>query len=115
MSHAGGFLPTYIARLDRNASAHPASMKNIHHKPSTYLRNFFFDTVTYDPLIIDVMAQRVGTDRLLFGSDYPFGDEQPLRLLDSCGFDAATRAALAGGNGAALLARTKAVNDDRGA
>ena len=55
ISHAGGFLPTYIARLDRNATAQPASMKNIHRKPSAYLRNFFYDTVTYDPLIIDVI------------------------------------------------------------
>lgn len=112
ISHAGGFLPAYIARLDRNASAHPVSMKNIRHKPSTYLRKFFFDTVTYDPLIISVIAQRVGADRLLFGSDYPFGDEEPLRLLEGCGFDAATHAAVAGGNGAALLARTNATTSE---
>jgi aminocarboxymuconate-semialdehyde decarboxylase len=108
ISHAGGFLPTYISRLDRNATAQPASMKNIRQKPSTYLKNFFYDTVTYDPLIIDLIAKRVGVDRILFGSDYPFGDADPLQMLDQCELDTTERASVAGGNGAALLARTKA-------
>jgi aminocarboxymuconate-semialdehyde decarboxylase len=114
ISHAGGFLPTYIARLDRNATAHPASVKNIHQKPSAYLRNFFYDTVTYDPLIIDAIARRVGVDRLLFGSDYPFGDADPLHTLNDCEFDTTAWASVAGGNGAALLARTKATQKPQG-
>jgi aminocarboxymuconate-semialdehyde decarboxylase len=113
ISHAGGFLPTYIARLDRNATAQPASMKNIRQNPSAYLRNFFYDTVTYDPLIIDLVARRVGVDRVLFGSDYPFGDADPLHVLDKCEFDATARASVAGGNGAALLARTKSTQKTR--
>jgi len=108
ISHAGGFLPIYIARLDRNAVAQPASMKNIRQKPSAYLKSFFYDTVTYDPLIIDVIARRVGVDRLLFGSDYPFGDTDPLHVLEKCAFEPSDRASVAGGNGAALLTRTKA-------
>lgn len=106
MAHAGGFLPTYIARLDRNATAHPASMKNISRKPSEYLRRFYYDTVTYDPLVIDIVRQRVGADRILFGSDYPFGDADPLALIDSCGFDAVTRSAITHANAAALIAST---------
>ena len=65
MAHAGGFLPTYIARLDRNAVAHPASMKNLRRRPSEYLRNSYYDTVTYDPLVIDILRRRVGADRIL--------------------------------------------------
>jgi aminocarboxymuconate-semialdehyde decarboxylase len=104
MAHAGGYLPTYIARLDRNATAHPASMKNIRRKPSEYLRNFYYDTVTYDPLVIDVVRQRVGIDRILFGSDYPFGDADPLALIGQCGFDTDARFAVTHGNAASLLA-----------
>jgi aminocarboxymuconate-semialdehyde decarboxylase len=110
ISHAGGYLPLYIARLDRNAAAHPASMKNLRRKPSEYLRNFYFDTVTYDPLIVRILAERVGADRLLFGTDYPFGDDDPMRLLDRCGFDNRTTAAVAGGNAAALLRRSGAAS-----
>lgn len=108
MVHGGGYLPTYIARLDRNATAHPLSMRNIRRKPSEYLRNFYFDTVTYDPLVIQILASRLGTDRLLFGSDYPFGDEAPLDLLNQCGFDPARHAAVASGNAATLLAKLRA-------
>lgn len=104
MAHAGGYLPTYIARLDRNATAHPASMKNISRKPSEYLRQFYYDTVTYDPLVIDILRQRIGADRILFGSDYPFGDADPLALIDSCGFDATTRSAITHDNAATLIA-----------
>ena len=86
-------------------------MKNIHRKPSVYLRNFFYDTVTYDSLIIDVIARRVGVDRVLFGSDYPFGDADPLHMLDKCNLDTTERASVAGGNGAALLVRTKAAQN----
>jgi aminocarboxymuconate-semialdehyde decarboxylase len=106
ISHAGGYLPLYIARLDRNATAHPASMKNLRRKPSEYLRNFYFDTVTYDPLIVRILAERVGADRLLFGSDYPFGDDDPMQLVHRCGFDQPTTAAVAGGNAEALLQRS---------
>jgi aminocarboxymuconate-semialdehyde decarboxylase len=105
MAHAGGYLPTYIARLDRNASAHPASLKNISKRPSEYLRQFYYDTVTYDPLVIDIISQRVGADRILFGSDYPFGDADPLALIDACGFDSATRSAVTHDTAAALIAQ----------
>jgi aminocarboxymuconate-semialdehyde decarboxylase len=111
MAHAGGYLPTYIARLDRNATAHPPSMKNISRKPSEYLRSFYYDTVTYDPLVIDIIRQRVGADRILFGSDYPFGDADPLALIDSCGFDAATRSSITHANAAALIASTHETKD----
>ena len=111
MAHAGGYLPAYIARLDRNATAHPASMKNLSRRPSEYLRRFYYDTVTYDPLVIDVLRQRVGADRILFGSDYPFGDADPLALINSCGFDAATRTAVTHANAAALIARTHEADD----
>ena len=80
-------------------------MRNIRRKPSEYLRNFYFDTVTYDPLVIQILAKRIGADRLLFGSDYPFGDEDPLEMLNHCGFDEATHAAVTCGNAQALLAK----------
>jgi aminocarboxymuconate-semialdehyde decarboxylase len=105
IAHAGGYLPLHIARLDRNAAAHPTSMRYITRKPSAYLRNFYFDTVTYDPLIIQILADRVGADRILFGSDYPFGDEDPLAVLEQCRFDEPTRRSVVGGTAAAIISR----------
>ena len=82
MCHGGGYLPFYIARLDRNATAHPASMQNISRLPSEYLRLFYYDTVTYDHRVVEMLIDRVGEDRILFGTDYPFGDVEPLKMLD---------------------------------
>jgi aminocarboxymuconate-semialdehyde decarboxylase len=106
MAHAGGYLPTYIARLDRNATAHPVSMRNISRKPSEYLRNFYYDTVTYDPFVINILRERIGADRIIFGSDYPFGDDDPLAMIGACGFDAATYAAVTSTTATALIAGT---------
>jgi aminocarboxymuconate-semialdehyde decarboxylase len=106
MAHAGGYLPTYIARLDRNATAHPASMRNIKRKPSEYLRNFYYDTVTYDPFVVNILRERIGADRILFGSDYPFGDDDPLAMIGACGFDAPTYAAVTSTTAMALIAST---------
>lgn len=106
MAHAGGYLPTYIARLDRNATAHPVSMRNISRKPSEYLRNFYYDTVTYDPFVINIVRERIGADRIVFGSDYPFGDDDPLALVGACNFDPATYAAVTGTTAERLIAGT---------
>ena len=103
MAHAGGYLPFTIARLDRNATAHPPSMANITRKPSTFLRAFHYDTVTYDPVHVDFLAARVGADRIVFGTDYPFGERAPRDLIAATQLPAASRAAVLGGNARRLL------------
>jgi aminocarboxymuconate-semialdehyde decarboxylase len=103
MAHAGGFLPLYIARLDRNATAHPPSMVNITRKPSSYLRQFHYDTVSYDPWIVDALSERIGSDRVLFGTDYPFGDPDPIAMIAQTKLDAGQRDAVLYDNGAARL------------
>lgn len=37
--------------------------------PSAYLREFYFDTCTYDPQVIAQLAKRIGADRLIMGGD----------------------------------------------
>ncbi|MDB5570754.1 MAG: amidohydrolase [Hyphomicrobiales bacterium] len=90
-AHGGGYLPAYVGRLDRNAAAHPVSMRNISRLPSECLKRFYYDTVVYDPLVLEIIGRRVGFDRLVFGTDYPFGEEQPLASLAALGFDEPTR------------------------
>lgn len=103
MAHAGGYLPFTIARLDRNATAHPPSMANITRKPSTFLRAFHYDTVTYDPVLVDFLAARVGADRIVFGTDYPFGERDPRGLVEATELTEAERAAVMGGNARRVL------------
>lgn len=103
IAHGGGYLPAYIARLDRNATAHPVSVRNITKLPSDFLRQLYYDTVVYDPFVLEIIGRRVGYDRLIFGTDFPFGEDKPLAAFDGLPVDAATRDAILHGNAEKLL------------
>jgi aminocarboxymuconate-semialdehyde decarboxylase len=104
MAHGGGYFPHYMGRLDRNTGNRPATVKNTGgKKPSEFLRSFYYDTCVYDPLVTQTLATRIGTDRLIMGSDYPVGETDPVGFLRNCGLAGAELAAVAGGNAAALL------------
>jgi aminocarboxymuconate-semialdehyde decarboxylase len=103
ISHGGGYLPHYFGRLDRNVTNMPDSVRNISAAPSDYLRRFHYDTCVYDVSILQALAERVGTDRLVLGSDYPVGDEDHVGFVRSAGFDERELEAILGGTAASLL------------
>jgi aminocarboxymuconate-semialdehyde decarboxylase len=76
--HGGGYLPHYTARLDRNVSAHPISAKNIKRLPGDYLRCFYYDSCVYGAPVLEALIRRVGVDRVVLGTDFPFGEEDPV-------------------------------------
>jgi aminocarboxymuconate-semialdehyde decarboxylase len=39
-------------------------------------RRFFYDTILYDPAALRFLAEMIGEDRILVGSDYPFSIKQ---------------------------------------
>jgi len=101
--HGGGALPYLIARIDK-IWATSVTTRKISRPPSSYLRRLLFDTIVYDTETLDFLMQRVGADRLLFGSDYPFqaGDMKGiLGRVDA--LPAAQRDAVRGGNARTLL------------
>jgi aminocarboxymuconate-semialdehyde decarboxylase len=104
VSHGGGYLPHYFGRLDRNVTNMPDSVRNISRPPSAYLHDLYYDTCVYDVSILEALVDRFGPERIVFGSDYPVGDEdhtafvRQARNLSADGF-----AAVAGGNAARLL------------
>jgi aminocarboxymuconate-semialdehyde decarboxylase len=85
IAHGGGYFPHYMGRLDRNVTNMPHSMANISKPPSQYLRSVYYDTCVYDPDVLGVLAQRVGADRLIMGSDYPVNMLDPLDFLKTSG------------------------------
>jgi aminocarboxymuconate-semialdehyde decarboxylase len=72
LPHGGGFLPYQIGRLDHGFDVHPACQGAIETLPSGYLRNFYYDTITHDDAALRYLIDRVGADRVLYGTDYPF-------------------------------------------
>jgi len=104
MAHGGGYFPIYLGRLDRNAINRPDTVRNTGGKmPGELLRCFHYDACVYDPQVLAVLLQRVGSDRLVMGSDYPVGEKDPLGWLRECGLTGQDYDNIAGGNARRLL------------
>jgi aminocarboxymuconate-semialdehyde decarboxylase len=68
-AHVGGALPYLSVRIERAFKEGVAK-----HKPSHYFRRFYFDTSgPSHEAILACVARMFGSERILFGSDYPFG------------------------------------------
>ncbi len=83
LPHAGGVLPILRGRLDRGFYTR-AECKTISKPPSSYLKRFTYDTITYDEELLEDLIKLVGADRIMVGSDYCFdiAYEEPVRFLD---------------------------------
>jgi aminocarboxymuconate-semialdehyde decarboxylase len=105
ISHGGGFLPHYSGRLDRNVTNMPDSVRNISRLPSDYLRFLYYDTCVYDVSTLEALAQRMGLDRIVLGSDYPVsGEADHIGFVRSAnGFPAADLDRILGGTAERLL------------
>ena len=104
--HGGGYVPSYAGRLDHAWKHRPELRRLTPEPPSAYLRRLSFDTCVFRPDLIGNLVALAGADRVLMGSDYPFdmGDPDPAGCVELCGtLDAAARAAITGGNAAALF------------
>ncbi len=70
--HAGGFLPYQIGRLDHGFRVRHETKANINSPPSSYLRRFYFDTITHASVPLKFLVELVGADRIVLGTDIPF-------------------------------------------
>lgn len=83
-AHAGGYIPFAIDRIDRGWDVWPEDRGKTSNRPSTYLRSFYYDTVTFTERNLRFLVDVVGSDRVVFGTDYPapMRLEDPVRLID---------------------------------
>jgi len=104
-AHGGGYLPTHIGRSDHAWSARSDAGAGCAHRPSSYLKRIYFDSLVHDPHVLRELVRAVGADRVLLGSDFPFdmGTEDPVGALRAAGLSAPDFHAVRGGNAAALL------------
>jgi aminocarboxymuconate-semialdehyde decarboxylase len=71
LSHLGGAIPYLAERLDRGFHAFRECRANIARPPSDYLKQFYYDTVNFDPGALQLAISFAGADHILAGSDYP--------------------------------------------
>src|SRR5262249_53769491 len=61
-------------------------------------RRLYFDTVMFEPGALRFLCDTVGADKIMLGSDYPFGigDPEPRRIVDETSLTEAERQAILG-------------------
>lgn len=89
LTHMGGAIPYLAERLDRGYRAFAKCRQHIDRPPSEYLRDFYFDTVNFNPAALRLALDFAGEDRLVAGSDYPHQiGSIPLMIDTVRGYDA---------------------------
>ncbi|MCI0575799.1 MAG: amidohydrolase family protein [Chloroflexi bacterium] len=103
--HGGGHLPYQIGRLDRAFKVRPEARQRIGAPPSTYLKQFYFDTIIHSAEALAYLVDLVGVDQVMLGSDYPFdmGYDRPVEVVEALDLPEADKARILGGNAARLL------------
>lgn len=102
-AHGGGYLPHYIGRSDHAWTVRP-EVQGCANLPSSYLRNIWFDTVLFDDTQLGHLIERVGPDRVSFGTDYAFDmGDYDLQRLSGALSDETIRKAVLGESAAQLL------------
>ena len=106
LGHLGGAIPYLAERLDRGYAAFAECRRHIDRKPSEYLKQFYFDTVNFDPHALKLGVEFAGAGHILAGSDYPhaIGSIPMMRAsLEALDVPTADRDAIFGGNARRLL------------
>ncbi len=111
LAHAGGAYP-YLAgrldimhaRMDRKAQGDVAQRA-----PSEYLSVLAYDSIAHSAQSLRFLADLVGVDRLMLGTDYSFppADLDPLASLHAAGFDGAQVQTIACDNVRRIFPRMK--------
>ena len=72
LSHGGGALPWILPRLRHAHSLGPPLNSLFSRDPGEMARTFYYDTILYGDVALGYLKTKVGKDRLVAGSDYPF-------------------------------------------
>ena len=100
LSHAGGALPYALGRLKRNHAIHKE-----YADPIDGFRRLYFDTVLFEPRALRFLCDVVGAERVMLGSDYPFGigDPDPCAVVEATPLSSPERRAILGETAARIF------------
>jgi predicted TIM-barrel fold metal-dependent hydrolase len=107
-SHAGGAIPFLCGRVEVLSTNNPALREKIPQGFAAELRKLYFDcALSIAQETMDMLAALVGVDRILFGTDYPFGPRRQMQATASAiaalSWSEDDKARLRSGNAAALF------------
>ena len=73
LAHGGGTCPLLRGRWEHAWRQHLVEDTLITRPPSESFRKLYFDTLTHSVPALNALVEQAGADRLMLGSDYPFG------------------------------------------
>ena len=76
LSHGGGALSWILPRLGHGYALGPPLQNLFAKDPAEIAKSFYYDTILYDRSALQYLTEKVGVDRLVVGSDYPFTIKQ---------------------------------------
>ncbi len=88
LCHLGGAIPYLAERLDRGFEAFSECRAHIPRPPSTYLKQFYYDTVNFNPKAIQLAIDFAGIDHIVAGSDYPHQIGSIPKMIETVGANA---------------------------
>jgi aminocarboxymuconate-semialdehyde decarboxylase len=110
LTHGGGFLPYQIGRLDRGLEARSAlTATHLTAPPSSSLRRFYYDSIVHGSEALRFLVDRVGMDRVVLGSDFPFpmGNPHPVGAVRAAGLSDDATGAILGSNVGDAIGRAR--------
>lgn len=109
IANLGGVLTSITERLDEYWRRVHAGSVDMAQEPTKALRRMYYETASADPRAIALAASLFGSDRLLFGSDYPsFSLERGMSNVIESGLPAGQIEAILSGNAQRILPRSPA-------
>lgn len=102
VAHTGAAFVDLLERLDNGYRNYADCRQHITKLPSEFAKKFWYDTCSFFPPFIEMVAGIVGTGRMMFGTDYPFIDRDDAHV-SALSFDATDKKAILGGNAKALF------------
>ena len=88
LCHLGGAIPYLAERLDRGFEAFSECRAHIPRPPSTSLKQFYYDTVNFDPRAIQLAIDFAGIGHIVAGSDYPHQIGSVSKMIETVGANA---------------------------
>jgi aminocarboxymuconate-semialdehyde decarboxylase len=87
LAHAGGHFPYQLGRMDHGWEVREEGKVHLKRKPSEAARQLYFDSLAHSTDSLAFLVRRVGSDRVVLGTDHPFdmGCYTPIQELQKLG------------------------------
>ena len=105
-AHGGGSFAFLLGRLENAWHHHPVARGTSQFPPSHYLDRFFVDSAVFDRSTLQFLVQKMGAERVILGSDYPFplGEQRVGSLIRESSLPPAAKSNLLVNNASRWLA-----------